>query len=211
MRRVIVPVLALFSAAAKGDAGRTSSQTTLPREVVVRVMASIRPQLAACYAEYRVVGVATVNLTIAPSGSVTAAIAPAVGGWGDFSKASPTALCIVDAVQSAHFPAFDGVAQKIAYPVVLGDSADAGAASKESDALRRAQQAYTAGKYVDAIALARAATSDNPQRTGRIIGASSCFLKDVQAATTAWKALDDAGRRFVAYVCANNGVRIDER
>lgn len=75
--------------------------------------------------------------------------------------------------------------------------------------MRRAQDAYTAGSYADAVALAQRGKAEDPQRALRVIGASSCFLKDAQAATKAWRELNGAGRKFVEYVCANNKVAID--
>ena len=48
-------------------------------------------------------------------------------------------------------------------------------------------------------------------RAWRIIGAASCFAGDAAGATAALDALDDKGRRFVAYVCANNKVALPAR
>ncbi|HEX6838236.1 MAG TPA: hypothetical protein VF334_16785, partial [Polyangia bacterium] len=119
-------------------------------------MTAIRPNLDACYAKYRIAGVATVDLTIAPDGTVAAKLAPRVGSWGDFAAGSPTGACIVDAVQRARFPSFDGPPQKISYPVVLGNepgrSGEPSLSGAAMETLERAQDAYTAGKYADAIA-----------------------------------------------------------
>ena len=78
-----------------------------------------------------------------------------------------------------------------------------------SEILQAAQEAYIAGRYADAIALAKQVQSADPQRAGRIIGASSCFLGDAPAATAAWRTLNASGKQFVAYVCARNHVAID--
>jgi hypothetical protein len=182
----------------------------LDRQAVVQGMTAIRPQLQACYAEHKVGGVATVELTIAPAGTVTrAAVAPPVDGWGDFQPDSPTATCIVRAVLGARFPAFHGAAMTLAYPIVL--RADGPQPTPPDATLEQAQKAYVAGRYAEAITLAREGRAAQPSRAWRIIGASSCFLKDAAGAGAAWRELDEQSRKFVEYVCANNRVTIDKR
>jgi TonB family protein len=192
------------TASLRNESASRGNQSALDRDTVVKTMTAIRPNLDACYAKFRVAGVATINLTIAPNGGVTAKIAPRVGGWGDFSKDSPTGICIIDSVQKARFPSFEGLPQTISYPVVLGSES-------VMETLQRAQQAYVAGEYSDAIALAQRVKSEDPQRALRIIGASSCFLKDGRAATKAWRELSTPGRKFVEYVCGNNRVPIESQ
>jgi hypothetical protein len=213
MRWISCAIVALCSVA-RADSGAARASSALDREAVVKTMTAIRPSLDACYAKLRVAGVAMLNLTIAPDGSVAAEIAPKVGSWGDFSKESPTGMCIVDAVQKARFPSFEGPPQKISYPIVLGNEAgrstDQSSLSPASmETLQRAQDAYAAGKYSEAIALAQRVKSEDPQRALRVIGASSCFLKDAHGAAAAWRELTGTGRKFVEYVCANNKVRLE--
>ena len=150
----------------------------------------------ACFERYGVGGLAAVEMTIAPSGTVSAAELR----WAPFSSTSPTGVCVVQAVLTARFPPFEGAPQKISYPIVL-----------EAHLLDRAQKAYVAGQFADAIAFAEKAKSDDPQRALRVIGASRCFLHDAAAAASAWKELNATGRRFVEYVCGNNHVHLDPR
>lgn len=111
----LCPAAALFATAALADA-----PASLDRPAVVRGMLAIRPQLQACAARHHVAGVATIDLTIAPAGTVArAAVEPPAGGWGDVPPDSPAAACLVRAVDEARFPAFDGPPLTIAYPIVL--------------------------------------------------------------------------------------------
>ncbi len=190
-----------------------ADEGALSREAVIGAITAIRPQLDACYQRYRLAGVATVDLTIAPSGTVTsAALAPPTHGWGDFASASPTGACIVRAVLTIRVPPFAGGPHRIDYPIVLRAPAAAPATGPAATgAADRAQQAYVAGRFADAIALARQAVADDPQPAWRVIGASSCFLRDAQQATAAWQQLDAAGRRFIEYVCARHQVPLAPR
>ncbi len=86
------------------------------------------------------------------------------------------------------------------------DDADEAQLSDEIATLyQRAQEAYIHGRYREAIALGRA---DSDVRAWRIIGASSCYLKDLKGARQAWTRLDAQGRQFLKYVCARNGVTV---
>ena len=174
----------------------------LSREQVVGAMSALRPQLDACYAKYHVAGVAVVDLTIAPAGTVAAAtLQPPGRGLGDIAPSSPTGACVRQAVLAARFPAFTGAPMTLAYPLVVDERA----------AIDRAQEAYIAGRYAEAIERATAARAADPPRAWRIIGAASCFRGDAAGAAAARDALDDKGRRFVEYVCANNKVTLPAR
>lgn len=198
MRIAIVVGLASACALARAEAARP-----LDRAAVVAGMQAIRPALDGCAATYAAAGVATVKLTIAPAGTVAAAaIEPRVAGWGDFDAASDIGRCIVAAVRAARFPRFDGAAQTVEYPVVLGG---------RRGTLDRAQDAYVAGRFAEAITLAQPATATAAQEAWRIIGASSCFLGRAADAAAAAQQLDAPGRRFVGYVCARHGVHLDAR
>jgi len=181
----------------------------LTRPQVVGAMSAIRAGLDGCYAKYGVAGVAVVGLTIAPTGTVAAAELERPGrGIGYIAAATPTGACVLQAVLAARFPRFDGPPQTLAYPLVIGKHDAPAAARPASAAIDRSQQAYVSGRYADAIRLAREARADDPPRAWRIIGAASCFAGDAAGAAAARDALEDAGRRFVEYVCANNKVTL---
>ena len=76
------------------------------------------------------------------------------------------------------------------------------------DVLEAAQDEYVAGHYAAAITQARTQLSAEPDKAWRLIGASSCFLKDRKAATNAFSHLDAEGKQFVVYVCSRNGVQL---
>lgn len=183
----------------------------LSRQQVVGAMSALRPQLAACYAKYRVAGVAVVDLTIAPAGTVSAATLQPPGHGGDIAPASPTGACVVQAVRTARFPAFAGAPLTLSYPLVVDEHAPAAKAPPPSAAIARAEQAYIKGRYAEAIERATAARADDPPRAWRIIGAASCFRGDAAGAAAARDALDGPARRFVEYVCSVNNVVLPAR
>jgi pSer/pThr/pTyr-binding forkhead associated (FHA) protein len=74
--------------------------------------------------------------------------------------------------------------------------------------LQDAQDAYVHGQYANAIELARKAAKASPSKAWRIMGASSCFLKDRNGAMTAWNKLDAQGRQFLKYVCSRNAITV---
>src|SRR5947199_104864 len=74
--------------------------------------------------------------------------------------------------------------------------------------LQDAQDAYVHGQYANAIELARKAAKSSPSKAWRIMGASSCFLKDRNGAMTAWNKLDAQGRQFLKYVCSRNAITV---
>lgn len=194
MKWLTISIVAWSSVAAADGA--------LSREQVVGAMSALRPQLDACYAKYHVAGMAVVGLTISPAGSVAAATLQRPSrGLGDIGPASPTGECVLQAVRAARFPAFTGAPMKLVYPLVVDERA----------AIDRAQEAYVAGRYDEAIERATVARAADPLRAWRIIGAASCFRGDAAGAAAARDALDDKGRRFVEYVCANNKVTLPAR
>lgn len=74
--------------------------------------------------------------------------------------------------------------------------------------LQDAQDAYVHGQYANAIEIARKAQRAAPSKAWRIIGASSCFLKDKNGAVQAWNKLDAQGRQFLKYVCSRNSITV---
>src|SRR5579883_292710 len=73
-----------------------------------------------------------------------------------------------------------------------------------------AQDDYVHGNYPSAIDKARRAlhvSAGNP-KAWRIIGASSCFLKDKGGAVSAWNKLGPMDRQFLKYVCQRNAITI---
>ena len=92
-----------------------------------------------------------------------------------------------------------------------GDSAKAHVAGTDDAAaaekiLLDARDAYVHGQYATAIAIAKKAVKAQPDQAWRLIGASSCFLKDRNGAVEAWNKLDSQGRSSVTYVCKRNGL-----
>lgn len=73
---------------------------------------------------------------------------------------------------------------------------------------QRAQDAYVHGQYQDAIDLSEHLIDSQPGRAWRIIGASSCFLRDKAAAMKAWRHMDATGKQFLGYVCSRNDITL---
>ncbi len=71
-----------------------------------------------------------------------------------------------------------------------------------------ARDAYVHGQYANAIEIARKAVSAQPNQAWRVIGASSCFLKDRDGAVKSWNKLDTQGRSFLKYVCSRNAITV---
>jgi hypothetical protein len=80
--------------------------------------------------------------------------------------------------------------------------------SRVPQRLLDARAAYVQGHYSETIRIARSAL-DHPQQAWRMIGASSCFLKDRDQATEAWNNLDRPGRAFLEWVCLKNMIMIN--
>lgn len=97
--------------------GCSTSAEALDRQNVVEAMSALRPAIDACYARYRIPGLAVVDVTIAPAGIIARAT---IGYASDFGADSPTAACVVRAVYGARFAPFEGAAQTLAYPFVVG-------------------------------------------------------------------------------------------
>ncbi|HEX2570863.1 MAG TPA: FHA domain-containing protein [Polyangia bacterium] len=75
--------------------------------------------------------------------------------------------------------------------------------------LEEAQSDYTHANYESAVEKARKANKGgNNTNAWRIIGASSCFLKDRKGAAVAWNHLDQTSRSFLKYVCNRNAIEI---
>ncbi|HVZ86981.1 MAG TPA: hypothetical protein VHG72_08425, partial [Polyangia bacterium] len=75
----------------------------LSKSAVVAGMNSVKPKIQACYNEYKVQGMAMVNVVIGRSGKVTSAT---VGGK---FAGTPTGSCVEKAVKSAGFPPSEGL------------------------------------------------------------------------------------------------------
>jgi pSer/pThr/pTyr-binding forkhead associated (FHA) protein len=86
-----------------------------------------------------------------------------------------------------------------------GGGGDAVAAEK---VLLDARDAYVHGQYANAIEIAKKAVKAQPNQAWRLIGASSCFLKDRNGAVQAWNKLDTQGRSFLKYVCSRNAITV---
>jgi pSer/pThr/pTyr-binding forkhead associated (FHA) protein/tetratricopeptide (TPR) repeat protein len=91
-------------------------------------------------------------------------------------------------------------------PAPSAPSAASSAAAEKL--LQEAQDDYVHGQYQSAIEKARKAMKAQPSKAWRIIGASSCFLKDKTGASAAWGKLDATGRSFLKYVCARSGITV---
>ena len=74
-------------------------------------MSAVRDKVGACYAQYKVPGVAMVNIVIDRQGIVTTAVAT-----GKFAG-TPTGECVTAAVKTATFGASAGLSTP--YPFVL--------------------------------------------------------------------------------------------
>jgi hypothetical protein len=72
--------------------------------------------------------------------------------------------------------------------------------------LDSARDAFVRGDYKKAITLAREQVPTEPGAAWRVIGASTCFLKDQPGAREAYDRLGPEGQQFLRYVCRRNGV-----
>jgi len=88
-----------------------ASAGPLSKGAVVAGMNSVKPKVAACYSEFKVQGMAMVNVVIGKSGKVTSATVT-----GKFAG-TPTGACVEKAVKSASFPPSDGL--QTPYPFQL--------------------------------------------------------------------------------------------
>lgn len=83
----------------------------LSKSAVVAGMNSVKGKVAACYSEYKVPGMAMVNVVIGRSGKVTSATVT-----GKFAG-TPSGACVEKAVKSANFPPSEGLSTP--YPFQL--------------------------------------------------------------------------------------------
>ncbi|HVV52823.1 MAG TPA: GYF domain-containing protein [Polyangia bacterium] len=83
----------------------------LSKSAVVAGMNGVKPKVAACYSQFKVPGMAMVNIVIARSGKVSSATVT-----GKFAG-TPTGACVEKAVKSASFPPSEGLSTP--YPFQL--------------------------------------------------------------------------------------------
>jgi predicted Zn finger-like uncharacterized protein len=88
-----------------------ASAGPLSKSAVVAGMNSVKPKIAACYSEFKVQGMAMVNVAIGKNGKVSSATVS-----GKFAG-TPTGACVEKAVKSASFPPSDGL--QTPYPFQL--------------------------------------------------------------------------------------------
>jgi hypothetical protein len=90
-------------------------KTELTNQEVRDGLDAINGKAKACYGAHGQTGTVKVKLTIAPSGKVSKATAS-----GDLAG-TPAGDCVVSAVKSAEFPAWDGAPKSTSYVVLLSD------------------------------------------------------------------------------------------
>jgi outer membrane murein-binding lipoprotein Lpp len=79
----------------------------------------------------------------------------------------------------------------------------------EDPQLIAAQDAYVHGEYDKAKTIARKLITSSPSKAWRIIGASECFLKNLDGARDAYQHVGQQERQFLAYVCSRNNLKLD--
>ena len=85
----------------------------LSKTLIADTMAKIRPQVFACYQQFKVPGMVELAFVVAGNGTVQAvSVAPA---W----RGTPTGLCVREAAKDAHFSPFQLDEQKFTYPFFL--------------------------------------------------------------------------------------------
>lgn len=83
------------------------------------------------------------------------------------------------------------------------------AAARADDQLAAAEQAYADSAYARARDLAHRAAGTQPAKAWRLIGASSCFLKDRSGALDALSHLPGGPDiEFLRFACARNGIEL---
>jgi hypothetical protein len=101
-------------AAGAAPAAASSNLPDQPsRSDIVAGMNRVKGRVQGCYDKFRVPGMATMGITIAPSGTVSAARVK-----GMFAG-TPTGACLQSAVKTATFPRFKGAAFSVDYPFIL--------------------------------------------------------------------------------------------
>ena len=85
----------------------------LSKTLIADAMAKIRPQVFACYQQFKSPGTLELIYLVASNGTVqSVAVGPAFAG-------TPTGQCVLQAAKDAHFPAFKLDQQKFTYPFFL--------------------------------------------------------------------------------------------
>ena len=85
----------------------------LTKALIADSMAKIRPQVFACYQQFKSPGTLELIYVVAGNGTVqSVAVGPAFAG-------TPTGLCVLTAAKDAHFPPFKMEQQKFTYPFFL--------------------------------------------------------------------------------------------
>src|SRR3954470_2296610 len=85
----------------------------LSKTLIADAMAKIRPQVFACYQQFKSPGTLELIYLVASNGTVqSVAVGPAFAG-------TPTGQCVLHAAKDAHFPAFKLDQQKFTYPFFL--------------------------------------------------------------------------------------------
>src|SRR4051812_34089430 len=86
-----------------------------------------------------------------------------------------------------------------------------GAAFAQGDALKLAEEAYQQGHYPQARELGRQAVAKEPVKAWRIVGASSCAMKDRAGALEALGHLPaKADAELIRFACQRAGVEISD-
>jgi hypothetical protein len=93
--------------------GDDSLPEQLEKGQIVGGMSKVKGRVAGCYDQFKVPGMASVNVTIQKSGAVSSAT---VGGA---FAGTPTGSCVEKAVKSASFPKFKGSPMSLTYPFML--------------------------------------------------------------------------------------------
>lgn len=93
--------------------GDDSLPEQLEKGQIVGGMSKVKGKVAGCYDQFKVPGMASVNVTIQKSGAVSSAT---VGGA---FAGTPTGSCVEKAVKSASFPKFKGSPMSLTYPFML--------------------------------------------------------------------------------------------
>ena len=85
----------------------------LSKTLIADAMAKIRPQVFACYQQFKSPGTLELIYVVAGNGTVqSVAVGPAFAG-------TPTGQCVLEAAKDARFPAFKLDQQKFTYPFFL--------------------------------------------------------------------------------------------
>jgi hypothetical protein len=111
------PTCAAARKQAVSDAATPPPSDDLPAQlsktVIADAMAKIRPQVFACYQQFKSPGTLELIYVVASNGTVqSVAVGPAFAG-------TPTGLCVLQPAKDAHFPAFKLDQQKFTYPFFL--------------------------------------------------------------------------------------------